>query len=318
MVELDPAPSDAVSRVSFSPSNAQVLVTTWAGSVSVHSSVTGRLETEAGATPAAALDASWLGSGTVAAGGLDGGVRVCALGAPWRVLGRHDGGARCVVPFADNVLVSGGWDASVKVWDVRVGQEGEEGSVSSVEAGGKVYGAASCGEQCVIFITSNRQVRVLDLRKTDAFTHDNVPQALAYQLRGVSANSDGSQYVVGSTEGRVAVEWLDDASRAYSFKCHRLDGLAFPVNTISHNRKYGSFATGGGDGHVSLWDGVARKRIAQYTRCATSISSIDFASDSTLMAVAVSYTFEEGEKDHPPDSVHIRTVQDADIKCSTT
>lgn len=118
----------------------------------------------------------------------------------------------------------------------------------------------------------------------------------------------------GGTEGRVAVDWLQDADRdAFSFRCHRLDGLAFPVNCIAHNTRFGSFATGGGDGHVSFWDGQARKRIAQLTRYPTSIASIDFSDDSSRIAVAVSYTFEEGEKDHPPDEVHIRDLDDTFI-----
>ena len=82
---------------------------------------------------------------------------------------------------------------------------------------------------------------MLDVRKPDSFVHDKTPLMFQYQLRGVSASVDGAQYAVGSTEGRLAVEWLDDDKREpFSFNCHRMNALAFSVNCIAHNAKYGS------------------------------------------------------------------------------
>jgi cell cycle arrest protein BUB3 len=50
---------------------------------------------------------------------------------------------------------------------------------------------------------------------------------------------DGRGYVVASVEGRVAVDYFDDAesaSKKYAFKCHRrTEGgkeTVFPVNAI--------------------------------------------------------------------------------------
>lgn len=51
--------------------------------------------------------------------------------------------------------------------------------------------------------------------------------------------------MIGSTEGRVAVEYLDPdkevQKKRYAFKCHRLkennEDIIYPVNTISFNRK---------------------------------------------------------------------------------
>lgn len=313
-VSLDPAPPDAVSRVSFNETGESVLISTWAGTLSVHASDTGLLKHEAPKVSRSFLDASWSGpSGTtIAAACLDGRVLLTSpvesgLSA-WRELGKHDDAARCILSLGD-VLATGGWDSSLRLWDERV----DNPQTARVDAGGKVYAAARCGDNALVFATSARRVRVLDIRKTESFVHDKVPPTLQYQLRGLSASADGRQYVVGSTEGRVAVDWLEGKGEPFSFKCHRMDGLAFPVNAIAHNAKYGSFATGGGDGHVSFWDGDAKKRIAQYPRYPTSVASLDFDCKSERIVVAVSYTFEEGEKDHPPDEVHIRKVDDAHI-----
>jgi cell cycle arrest protein BUB3 len=106
--------------------------------------------------------------------------------------------------------------------------------------------------------------------------------------------------------------------RKYAFKCHRQKvgnaNYVYPVNAIVFHPSYGTFATGGCDKFVNVWDGDHKKRVCQYAEYPSSISSLDFNSTGTLLAVASSYTFEEGEKEHPPDQIFVRTVQDADVK----
>lgn len=314
-ITLDPSPRDCVSRVSFSESSQTLLVSTWAGSVAIHDVQTGVLRTEARTLSSAVLDAAWVTeSQAVVAASLTGKLLHASVGeagfGEWTEVGSHDKPIRCVahVPYQGGILASGAWDERIRLWDLR-----GKGRTADIDAGGKVYGIVRCGGQGLLFVNSKRRVRLIDVRKTSDFVYDVVPPTLAYQLRGLSANASGKQYAVGSTEGRVAVQWFDSGRESFSFKCHRSDGLAFPVNCISHNHKYGSFATGGGDGHISFWDGEARKRIAQYPRYPTSIASLDFDATSQRIAFAVSYTFEEGEKDHPPDEVHIRVLDDSQI-----
>ena len=83
-----------------------------------------------------------------------------------------------------------------------------------------------------------------------------------------------SGYVVSSIEGRVAVEYLDPSAEAqkkkYAFKCHRMkeNGIEniYPVNAISFHKDYNTFATGGSDGYVNIWDGYNKKRLCQFHR----------------------------------------------------
>ena len=49
-------------------------------------------------------------------------------------------------------------------------------------------------------------------------------------------------------------------------------------------------------------------------RFPTSIASLSFNHDGTMLAVASSYTFEEGEKDHPPDNIYIRMISDSEVR----
>ena len=119
----------------------------------------------------------------------------------------------------------------------------------------------------------------------------------------------------------MSVDMFDPSPEAqaqkFSFKCHReksSDGgeLIYPVNALAYHPTYvafiissGStlrhqqtFASGGGDGIVNIWDGSQKKRLRQFSKYPTSISSLSFNKAGTLLAVASSYTFEEGEKEY--------------------
>lgn len=39
--------------------------------------------------------------------------------------------------------------------------------------------------------------------------------------------------------------------------------VVFPVNAVAYNPLFGTFATGGGDGVVNIWDGNNKKRLFQ-------------------------------------------------------
>ena len=75
-----------------------------------------------------------------------------------------------------------------------------------------------------------------------------------------------------SSIGRVAVEYLDPSpevqKKKYAFKCHRVkeDGVEkiYPVNAISFHNGHHTFATGGSDGYVNIWDGFNKKRLCQF------------------------------------------------------
>lgn len=128
-------------------------------------------------------------------------------------------------------------------------------------------------------------------------------------------------YASSSIEGRVAVEWFDPSAksqaRKYAFKCHRqpsADGsdidIVYPVNALAFHPKYGTFASGGGDGFVTLWDGVAKRRIKQYQRYDNSIASLSFSGDGKFLAVAISPGFEDGKENFGvgPIGVFVRTL----------
>lgn len=54
----------------------------------------------------------------------------------------------------------------------------------------------------------------------------------------------------------------------YAFKAHRehLDGveMIYPVNALDFHPYHGTFASGGSDAQVNVWDPINRKRLSQF------------------------------------------------------
>ena len=73
-------------------------------------------------------------------------------------------------------------------------------------------------------------------------------------------------------------------------------------------------ATGGCDGHVYVWDGLKKKRVCSLRRYPTSIAALAFSQNGDALAVAASYTYENGDVAHPSDQVYIRRVLETEVK----
>lgn len=138
--------------------------------------------------------------------------------------------------------------------------------------------------------------------------------SLKFMTRAVACMPNDDGYASSSIEGRVAVEWFDPSessqARKYAFKCHRQPSpegidVIYPVNALAFHPVHGSFASGGGDGFVALWDGVAKRRIRQYQRYPASIAALGFSADGRYLAVGVSPGFEDGKEDLGEGSVKI-------------
>lgn len=148
--------------------------------------------------------------------------------------------------------------------------------------------------------------------------------SMKYMTRAVACMPNDAGYASSSIEGRVAVEWFDPSeesqARKYAFKCHRqnVEGqdIVYPVHALAFHPLHGTFASGGGDGVVALWDGVAKRRIRQYQRFPASVQTISFSADGKYVAVGVSPGFEDGVDDVPDGviKVFIRELSDTEAQ----
>lgn len=137
--------------------------------------------------------------------------------------------------------------------------------------------------------------------------------SLKFMIRAVDCMPNDEGYASSSIEGRVAVEWFDPSTesqaRKYAFKCHRQPDddvdVVYPVNSIAFHPVHGTFATGGGDGVVAIWDAIAKRRIRIYPKLASSIAAMSFSSNGKILATAISPGMEDGKDDLPEGSIGI-------------
>merc|ERR1712002_56410 len=220
-------------------------------------------------------------------------------------------------------IVTGSWDKTVRLWDPRA-----HNVVTSYSLPNKVYTMAVCGHRIIVG-TGSRHVFVYDLRNLKG-EEQRRESSLKFQTRCIRAFPNQQGYVLSSIEGRVAVEYLDPSpevqKKKYAFKSHRFkkDGkdLIYPVHAIAFHKHYNTFATGGGDCFVNMWDGMNKKRLCQFSKYPTAVSALAFSDDGNSLAVACSSLYSHknnqtlADNDENINAIFVRTVTDADTKPS--
>ncbi|KAG5439296.1 hypothetical protein PCANB_001595 [Pneumocystis canis] len=207
------------------------------------------------------------------------------------ILGLHDNAIKSTLFNKDlNSLITGSWDKTIKQWDFRSNNV----SVGVYLQPQKVFSMDSVNYKLVVAM-ANRIMYIYDLRNMNEPMQQR-ESSLKFMTRAVKCMPDGNGYVTSSIEGRISVEFFDPSpdiqAKKYAFKCHRLnqDGIdhVYPVNALAFHPIYGTFISGGGDGIVALWDGVAKKRLRQYPKYPAAISSLAFSNDGKYMAIGTS------------------------------
>ncbi|KAK9832385.1 hypothetical protein WJX74_008502 [Apatococcus lobatus] len=236
----------------------------------------------------------------------------------------HSKAVRCVEYLPDlKLLVTGSWDGTLRIWNPQApfGQN----LVNTLYLPDRVFTMAQSQSRLVIG-TAGRQVLIYDLkmlgRSVPVSAEQQRESSLKHQTRCIRCHPDGTGYTLSSIEGRVAVEYFDPGEAAqaakYAFKCHRRNEggkeAIFPINSMAFHPVLGTFATGGCDGVVNMWDGKNQKRLCQLTGYPTSIAAMAFSPDGSRLAIASSYTYEHGEVEHAQDSIFIRNMAESEVR----
>lgn len=167
----------------------------------------------------------------------------------------------CLVALNETIVASASWNSQFCLWNVETNTR-----LATLELPGKAFGMDVDGpHQRVLVATSGRRIVVIDC------SDSSKPQivvdresSLKFQTRCIAVFPN-TGLALGSVEGRVGVEYLEELGqpgKKYAFKCHRVGDTVYPVNCIRfHPRITDTFATGGCDGSVVLWDGGNKKKV---------------------------------------------------------
>ena len=154
-----------------------------------------------------------------------------------------------------NIVASASWNKHFYLWDIR---STSTSPVCTLELPGKAFCMdVDRTHNRIVVATSGRKTCFIDIKagKAESLALER-DSSLKYPTRCVQFFPQGEGIAIGSVEGRVGVEFLDELGipstmKKYAFKCHRINDTVYPVNCIAfHPRFVSTFATGGCDGGV--------------------------------------------------------------------
>ncbi|KAH7319919.1 WD40-repeat-containing domain protein [Stachybotrys elegans] len=317
--EVSPPPGDAISALAFAPSSStKLLVSSWDRKVYCYDLSRGPGEDCLSNTyehRAPVLDVCFGANDDEAfTAGMDSVVNRINLDSGEKtVMSQHSAPVRCVVySRAHNILVSASWDCSLNLHNLK----DPSSSPIRVPLPGKPHALAASPSKIVVAMTG-RIINIYDLDSivalfssggTELKPWQQRESSLRYLTRAVACMPSDAGYATSSIEGRVAVEWFEDTAesqaRKYAFKCHRQaapdgDGdIVYPVNALAFHPVHGTFASGGGDATVALWDAEAKRRLKQYQKFANSVAALAFSNDGKYLAMGLCPGFETGQEDY--------------------
>jgi mRNA export factor len=260
--------------------------------------------------PAPVLALDWTGCNVLMTGACDGIVRMTSieLGASSTVeIGAHAAPIQSLFwnhPL--NVVVSGGWDKHVRVFDPRqipVGSKRAACEVAKIKMADRVH-AMDNRDNLLVVALANRSVSVYDLRNTKAPERE-YPPFMDYPASSISIFPDFKSFATASVEGRIRVQYFltDDVKKSFYFRCHKLENNAYAVNSMAVH-KDGILATAGSDGTYAFWDKEKRHRCHNSQRMPQPITATAFNERGTIFAYAVGYDWAKGaanqDKSTPP------------------
>ncbi|KAL4990135.1 WD40-repeat-containing domain protein [Aspergillus falconensis] len=330
-------PTDAISALKFSPvpDSTRFVVSSWDKNVYVYDL---RDENEAAGEGkllqkfehrAPVLDVCFGATeDEIFTAGLDWDVkRVDIASSSQTVLSSHDAGVRSVVYSKEHsMVISASWDNTLHVH--RLADDRSVTNTASIPLPSKPFSMSLTTTKLVVGMAS-RALHIYDLKSLSLLTAQSEggvapakvevepwqrrESSLKFMTRCVACMPDDAGYASSSIEGRVAVEWFDPSAesqaRKYAFKCHRQASddvdVVYPVNSLAFHPIHGTFASGGGDGVVALWDGIAKRRIRQYQKYPSSVSAVAFSSNGKYLAIAISPGYEDGKDDLVDGTVRI-------------
>ncbi|KAK0204767.1 Poly(A)+ RNA export protein [Desarmillaria ectypa] len=331
-LEVADPPPDSISSLSFSSQADYLAVGSWDNSVRVYEVGTNG-QTQGKAMyqhNGPVLSVCWNKEGNkIFSGGADNQAKMfdVTTGAAMQVA-QHEAPVK-VVRWVESpnmgVLATGSWDKTIKYWDLRAQQP-----VASVQLPERCY-SFDVQYPLLVVGTAERHIQVFSLNNPTT-PYKTMISPLKWQTRVVSCftASQNSGFAVGSIEGRVAIQYVEDKDNGsnFSFKCHRKDtvpnskdqGMVYAVNDISFHPVHGTFSTCGSDGSIHFWDKDARTRLKSFEISKDfpgPIACTGFNRNGNIFAYAISYDWSKGHSGMTPghpNKLMLHACKDEEVK----
>lgn len=323
-LQLPIPPEDTVSRLVFDETSKRLAVASWDARVKIYNVPENKLIADY-AHVGPVLDCCFVKA-------TEDSFQICSVGIDQNVylfhskdsststLGKHQDCIKCVNYCKKrNLVFTASYDKVLNVWNPDLGKEGSM-PLRSLTLPEKPHAMDLSADKLVI-ACDNRLVLLVDI---DTFTIvQQRESSLKHPTRNVVCFPDNEAYCTSSVEGRVSIDYFDEASnkeKRYAFKCHRRMGddgdveYVYPVNALAAYPKHATFATGGSDGSVSIWNRDTKRRLRAIPKgFSTTVAQLAFSADGRLLAVADSYVFDQGEVSAPKHTVFLLAVDACDV-----
>ncbi|CCE62922.1 hypothetical protein TPHA_0D02860 [Tetrapisispora phaffii CBS 4417] len=183
-------------------------------------------------------------------------------------------------------LICGSWNGSLHIIDCHTNSVDFKIQLD----GRKIFKMSSNDEKLILYATNNTTL-YFDLPLQKNSEGIKVESGLKFQTRDIALTPGGCGYVSSSVDGRVAVEYFDDESKKFAFRCHRMtlsdSQFVFPVNTICFIPNSNILYTGGSDGCVSCWNISSKRKVGQLPKI-NETSIVKLASNGDILLIATS------------------------------
>eukprot|EP00054_Salpingoeca_dolichothecata_P027922 m.208070 g.208070 ORF g.208070 m.208070 type:complete len:339 (+) comp26080_c0_seq2:141-1157(+) len=211
------------------------------------------------------------------------------------------------------LLMTGGWDGKLAFWDPRSQQ-----AARSFKLPGQIYCADVCGQLAVV-APADKNIYVYTLNNGPE-PYNKYASTLHYETRSLACFPAQDGFAVGSIEGRVSIQYVEEAkakANNFGFRCHRdADGI-HAIHSISFHPRFGTFATTGSDGKFFFWDKETRNRLKISSGQGQPIVCSKFSMDGTLFAYSVGNDWSRGHElieTKKPPRINIHVTPDSEIE----